>query len=43
MAIEIMDVRRVAAEAGDLKKYNEAIQEMLEYYKCIEKNNLLKD
>ena len=30
MAIEIMDVRKVASEAGDLKKYNEAIQEMLE-------------
>ncbi len=42
MAKEIEDIRRVAREAGDSKKYNEAMLEMLEYYKCLEKNNLLK-
>jgi hypothetical protein len=35
MAIEIRDVRRVAAQTGDRRKYNEAIQEMLAYSKCI--------
>jgi RHS repeat-associated protein len=35
MAIEIRDVRHVAAQTGDRRKYNEAIQEMLAYSKCI--------
>ena len=42
MAIEVRDVRRIAREAGDPTKYNEALLEMLEYYKCLEKNSLLK-
>jgi hypothetical protein len=42
MAMEIADVRRVARESGDQRKYNEAILEMLEYYKCLEMNSLLK-
>ncbi|MET3120392.1 hypothetical protein AAKU64_004644, partial [Undibacterium sp. GrIS 1.8] len=42
MATEIRDVRRVAKEINDPKKYNEAMSEMLEFYKCLEKNNLLK-
>ncbi|WP_267875872.1 hypothetical protein [Massilia sp. CCM 8734] len=42
MRIEIDDVRRVAREAGDPKRYNEAMHEMLEYFKCLEKNGLLK-
>jgi hypothetical protein len=37
MAIELQDIRRVAKEAGDARKYNEAMLEMLEYYKCLEK------
>ncbi|WP_198116526.1 hypothetical protein [Massilia rhizosphaerae] len=42
MAIEVRDVRRIAKEAGDPRKYNEAILEMLEHYKCLEKHSLLK-
>jgi hypothetical protein len=31
MAIEIRDVRRVASQAGDITKYNQAIRQMLDY------------
>lgn len=41
MAAEIRDVRRVAREAGDLRKYNEAIKEMLKYFHCLDKSGLL--
>lgn len=41
MAKEIKDVRRVARLKGSPKKYNEAMLEMLEYFKCLENNNLL--
>jgi CRISPR/Cas system Type II protein with McrA/HNH and RuvC-like nuclease domain len=41
MAIEMRDVRRIAREAGDPRRYNEALKEMLEYFKCLEKNGLL--
>ena len=41
MAEEIKDIRRVAREVGDPKKYNEAMQEMLEYFKCLETHGLL--
>ena len=34
MAMEIRDVRRVATQVGDPRKYNEAMQEMLAYSKC---------
>lgn len=34
MAMEIRDVRRVATQVGDPKKYNEAMKEMLTYAKC---------
>ena len=42
MTMEIRDIRRVATEAGDPKKYNQAIKEMLAYFKCLEKHGLLK-
>jgi hypothetical protein len=42
LAKEINDVRKIARKAGDPKKYNEAMMEMLEYYKCLGKNGLLK-
>lgn len=41
LAIEIKDVRQIAKELGNPKKYNEATLEMLEYFKCLEKNSLL--
>ena len=41
MAKEIRDIRQVAKNINDPKKYNEAIREMLEYFKCLQKNNLL--
>lgn len=41
MSREIRDVRRVARLGKDPRKYNEAMGEMLEYFKCLEKNNLL--
>ncbi|WP_124800779.1 cell envelope integrity protein TolA [Paraburkholderia phosphatilytica] len=41
MSIEIQDVREIAKAIGDPRKYNEAMLEMLEYFKCLEKNNLL--
>ena len=36
MAAEIRDVRRVAREAGNQRKYNQAIFEMLDYAKSID-------
>lgn len=42
MALEVRDVRRVAAEVGDGRKYNEATLEMLEYFKCLQKHGLLR-
>jgi hypothetical protein len=42
MIKEIKDTRRVAKEAGDPRRYNEAMLEMLEYYKCLKMNGLLK-
>jgi hypothetical protein len=42
MASEISDVRRVAALIENSRKYNEAMLEMLEYFKCLAKNSLLK-
>lgn len=41
MAKEVRDIRNVAREQGDSRKYNEAIAEMLEYFKCLEKHNAL--
>lgn len=41
MADEIKDIRGIAREAGEAGKYNEAIREMLEYFKCLENNGLL--
>lgn len=41
MATEIQDVRRIQRQIGDPTKYNEAMLEMLEYFKCLEKNGLL--
>lgn len=38
LAIEIQDVRGI----GDPIKHNEATLEMLEYFKCLKKNGLLK-
>ena len=42
MAKEVKDVRRVAKEIKDPKKYNEALQEMLEYFNCLERHGLIK-
>ena len=39
MAKEVRDIRAIAREQGDPRKYNEAIKEMLEYFKCLEKHN----
>ncbi|MDN7181905.1 hypothetical protein M0D69_28630 [Caballeronia sp. SEWSISQ10-4 2] len=41
MTKEILDVRRVARLIQDPRKYNEAMLEMMEYFKCLEKNGLL--
>ena len=41
MVIEIKDVRKIAKNIADPRKYNEAVLEMLEYFKCLEKNGLL--
>jgi hypothetical protein len=40
--MEIRDIRKIARKTGDSKKYNEAMLEMLEYFRCLEKNGLLK-
>jgi hypothetical protein len=42
MAIEIKDVREIARAAGDPKKYNAAIREMMAYFDCMQKHGLLK-
>jgi len=42
MVVEIEDIRRVAKRQGNLRRYNIALREMLEYYHCLEKHNLLK-
>ncbi len=42
MAMEILDVRRVARKtANNSRLYNEAISEMLEYFKCLKFHGLL--
>jgi hypothetical protein len=41
MLKEIKDIRRIQDAVKSPRKYNEAILEMLEYFKCLEKNNLL--
>jgi hypothetical protein len=41
MAIEIKDVRKIVKNAGNPRKYNEAMLEMLEYFKCLDKHGLL--
>jgi hypothetical protein len=41
MAKEIRDVRRISRSVGDPRKYNEAMGEMLEYFKCLDNNGLL--
>ncbi len=41
MTKEIKDVRRIQKMIGESGKYNEAILEMLKYFRCLEKNNLL--
>lgn len=41
LADDVKDVRRIAREAGDPKKYNKALKETLEYQKCLEKHGLL--
>lgn len=42
MIEEIKDIRRVARAIGDPRKYNEAMLEMLEYFKCMRDNGLFK-
>ena len=42
MAKEILDIRRISRETGNSRKYNEAMLEMLEYFKCLETHGLLK-
>lgn len=41
MLKEIQDVRRIAKQIKDARRYNEAMLEMLEYFKCLQKNGLL--
>lgn len=42
MRKEIRDIRRVARQAGDKRKYDEAMREMLAYFQCLAKHGLLK-
>ncbi|ARU21619.1 single-stranded DNA-binding protein [Ralstonia solanacearum] len=41
MVKEIKDIRRIQDLIKEPRKYNEAVLEMLEYFKCLEKNGLL--
>jgi len=41
MVKEIRDIRQIPKNINDPRKYNEAMREMLEYFKCLEKNKLL--
>ena len=41
MIKEIKDIRRIQKMIDEPGKYNEAMLEMLEYFRCLEKNNLL--
>jgi len=41
IAEEIKDIKRIAQESGDPSRYNEAIKEMLEYFKCLKRHKLL--
>lgn len=43
MRMEIQYVRRVAKDIGNARKYNEAMLEMLEFFKCLEKHGLLTE
>ncbi|MBN6149744.1 hypothetical protein JR065_05285 [Xanthomonas sp. AmX2] len=38
---ELRDIRSLSRKLGDPAKYNEAMLEMLEYFKCLEKHGLL--
>ena len=39
-ANDVQDARRIAAEAGDPKRYDQAIKEALAYLDCLSKHNL---
>ena len=41
IADDIKDLRKIARQSGDPKKYNQAIQEMLEYQKCLKQHGLI--
>lgn len=41
MSIEVKDIREIARADGHAGKYNEAMLEMLEYFKCLEQHGLL--
>lgn len=41
VAKEILDIRRVAKDVDNPRKYNQAMLEMLSYFKCLQENNLL--
>ncbi|WP_313167293.1 hypothetical protein [Massilia oculi] len=41
MLKEIRDVRNIARAINDPRKYNQAMLEMLEYFKCLQQNDLL--
>ncbi|MGV1803778.1 DUF4150 domain-containing protein [Agrobacterium vitis] len=41
LAMDIRDVRRIAQEGGDIRKYNQATRELLAYYKCLQEHGWL--
>lgn len=41
LAMDIRDVRRIAAEGGNIRKYNQATRELLAYYKCLQAHGWL--
>lgn len=41
LAMDIRDVRRIAEEGGDIRKYNQATRELLAYYKCLQEHGWL--
>ncbi|MCJ8510561.1 hypothetical protein MUU53_22115 [Rhizobium lemnae] len=41
IAMDIADIRRIAAKSGDPSKYDDAIRQMLQYARCLKQNGII--
>ncbi|WP_205910256.1 hypothetical protein, partial [Rhizobium sp. FKY42] len=42
IAMDIADIRRIAAKSGDPSKYDDAIRQMLQYAQCLKQNGIIR-